>query len=320
MAVVARACAIPSRDDWRSFRSTVHQHDGGPVSSGHCKTIEELPETVLASILSYIHIKDQVAVAELVSKSWRHAIRLLPQSSLNFSAGGAHPQVSIEMVSRLVARAVTFSNTHQPSLDGSTVNPVSIINLSGCRAVPGQTSAQLLAYCINLCPNLQQLIACQPGHGKSEPTLPLSADGALQVLRAAKKHSHVRQIAVDVEAFGLTDTWETTSYQRAIGVEPLWQTLLLLLEPHSRVCINRLSFSGYRITGHARSSVAPSEMRKVISNRAKDLAAVLSRSPSLCGLMIPGNYLTPGAIEAIYTAAKVTNSIKALELSGRRHD
>ena len=61
----------------------------------------------------------------------------------------------------------------------------------------------------------------------------------------------VRQIAVDVEAFSLTDTWETTSYQRAIGVEPLWQTFLLLLEPRSRVSINRLSFSGYRITGHA---------------------------------------------------------------------
>lgn len=61
----------------------------------------------------------------------------------------------------------------------------------------------------------------------------------------------VKEVLVDVEAFGLTDTWETTSYQRAIGVEPLWQTFLLMLEPHSRISINRLSFSGFRITGHA---------------------------------------------------------------------
>lgn len=41
------------------------------------------------------------------------------------------------------------------------------------------------------------------------------------------------------------------------------------------------------------------------SHRAKDLAAVLSRNVTLRGLMIPGNYLAPGAIEAICTAAKV---------------
>lgn len=95
------------------------------------------------------------------------------------------------MISRLVARAVAFSNTHAARPDGSTINPVTVINLSNCRAVPDQTPAQLVAYCIDLCPNLQQLVACQPGNGRLKPTLPLSADGALQVLRAAKKHSHV---------------------------------------------------------------------------------------------------------------------------------
>ena len=75
--------------------------------------------------------------------------------------------------------------------------------------------------------------------------------GARRLFRRRKMAVQVKQVLVDVEAFGLTDTWETTSYQRAIGVEPLWQTFLLLLEPHSRISINRLSFAGFRITGHA---------------------------------------------------------------------
>ena len=57
--------------------------------------------------------------------------------------------------------------------------------------------------------------------------------------------------------------------------------------------------------------MAPSEMRKVTSNRAKDLAAVISQNVSLCGLMIPGNYLAPGAIEAICTSAKVGHCLLA---------
>ena len=101
-------------------------------------------------------------------------------------------QVSVEMVSRLVTRAVAFSNTHAPRLDGSKVNPIVNINLSGCSSTaPGKTPAELLAYCVNACPNLQQLIACQLGNGRAKPTLALSADGALQVLRAAKTHSNV---------------------------------------------------------------------------------------------------------------------------------
>ena len=101
-------------------------------------------------------------------------------------------QVSIEMLSRLVARAVWITNSSQPRLDGSTVNPVTCINLAGCSPKPGQSAAQLLAYCIQLCPNLQELVACKVGAIHSTPTLPLSADGALQVLRACKRHLKVK--------------------------------------------------------------------------------------------------------------------------------
>ena len=61
----------------------------------------------------------------------------------------------------------------------------------------------------------------------------------------------IKSAKIDVEAYSLADTWETTSYQRAIGVEPLWQTFLLLLEPNSRISINQLTFVGYRTSGHA---------------------------------------------------------------------
>ena len=115
----------------------------------------------------------------------------MPLINVNVTLHAATMQVSVDMVSRLVTRAVAFSNTHAPRLDGSKVNPIVNINLHGCSAVLGKTPAELLAYCVNACPNLQQLIACQLGNGRAKPTLPLSADGALQVLRAAKTHSHV---------------------------------------------------------------------------------------------------------------------------------
>ena len=100
-------------------------------------------------------------------------------------------QVSIEMVSRLVARAVRISNSHRMTFSNRTINPVTFINLAGCSGIPGQPAGHLIAYCIDLCPNLQELQACRVGEGKCRATMPLPADGALQVLRACHKHQKV---------------------------------------------------------------------------------------------------------------------------------
>ena len=54
------------------------------------------------------------------------------------------------------------------------------------------------------------------------------------------------------------------------------------------------------------SSVAPSELNKVTTSRAKDLAAVLACNKSVSGLTIPGGYLRPAAFEAICSSAKVS--------------
>ena len=67
----------------------------------------------------------------------------------------------------------------------------------------------------------------------------------------------IKNVKIDVEAYSLADTWETTSYQRAIGVEPLWQTFLLLLEEGSCIRINQLTFVGYRTSGHASERCCP---------------------------------------------------------------
>ncbi len=61
----------------------------------------------------------------------------------------------------------------------------------------------------------------------------------------------IKSVRIDVEAYSLSDTWETTSYQRAIGVEPLWDTFLMLLQKSSQIRINQLMFVGYRVSGHA---------------------------------------------------------------------
>ncbi len=103
-------------------------------------------------------------------------------------------QVSIEMASRLVSRAVRISNSQQRP-GSRMINPITFINLAGCSGIPGQSDAQLVAYCIQLCPNLRELQACRTSNGRAKATLPLSADGALQVLRACKTHTKVRRCA-----------------------------------------------------------------------------------------------------------------------------
>ena len=95
------------------------------------------------------------------------------------------------MISRLVARAVKISNSRRPMLGNRTINPVTCIDLAGCSSIAGESAAKLIAYCIQLCPNLRELQACRTGDGRAHATMPLSADGALQVLRACNKHAKV---------------------------------------------------------------------------------------------------------------------------------
>ena len=50
----------------------------------------------------------------------------------------------------------------------------------------------------------------------------------------------VQEIWVDAWCPKLTDTWESTAYQRAISVDALWLTFMRMLEPGSRIKVRHI--------------------------------------------------------------------------------
>ena len=63
----------------------------------------------------------------------------------------------------------------------------------------------------------------------------------------------VKEVWVDVWCPVLTDTWDSTAYQRAISLDALWLTFMRMLEPSSRIKVRHikcLSGSGRRLYIH----------------------------------------------------------------------
>ena len=50
----------------------------------------------------------------------------------------------------------------------------------------------------------------------------------------------VKEIWVDAWCPSLTDTWESTAYQRAIAVDALWLTFMRMMEPSSRIKVRNI--------------------------------------------------------------------------------
>jgi len=50
----------------------------------------------------------------------------------------------------------------------------------------------------------------------------------------------LKEVWVDAWCPQLTDTWESSAYQRAIAVDALWLTFMRLLEPASRIKVRNI--------------------------------------------------------------------------------
>lgn len=50
----------------------------------------------------------------------------------------------------------------------------------------------------------------------------------------------LKEIWVDAWCPRLSDTWESTAYQRAIAVDALWLTFMRMLEPTSRIKVRNI--------------------------------------------------------------------------------
>jgi len=59
------------------------------------------------------------------------------------------------------------------------------------------------------------------------------SDVALHVLQ-------LKEVWVDAWCPQLTDTWESSAYQRAIAVDALWLTFMRMLEPASRIKVRNI--------------------------------------------------------------------------------
>jgi len=59
------------------------------------------------------------------------------------------------------------------------------------------------------------------------------SDARLHVLQ-------LKEVWVDAWCPQLTDTWESSAYQRAIAVDALWLTFMRMLEPASRIKVRNI--------------------------------------------------------------------------------
>lgn len=50
----------------------------------------------------------------------------------------------------------------------------------------------------------------------------------------------LKEIWVDAWCPQLSDTWESSAYQRAIAVDALWLTFMRMLEPGSRIKVSHI--------------------------------------------------------------------------------
>ncbi len=50
----------------------------------------------------------------------------------------------------------------------------------------------------------------------------------------------LKEVWVDAWCPQLTDTWESSAYQRAIAVDALWLTFMRMLEPASRIKVRNI--------------------------------------------------------------------------------
>lgn len=52
----------------------------------------------------------------------------------------------------------------------------------------------------------------------------------------------LKEIWIDAWCPKLTETWESSAYQRAIAVDALWLTFMRILEPESRIKVRNIRF------------------------------------------------------------------------------
>lgn len=230
---------------------------------------ELLPEANLRHLLAFLPLSQRIRSAELVSKQWRKA--LLDQqvlSVLDFSQDEIwRHQVSTKLLDHLISRSTTAYQ--QGMQDGPTKQVI----LNGCSMVPGAgPPMSFVEHCLRRCPQLEVLDAT--GFGGISGAFHLN--DLLVLLRTLNKMRpapQVQEIWVDAWCPKLTDTWESTAYQRAISVDALWLTFMRMLEPGSHIKVRHIV-----CTDSQGDHLRPSEVVRTLTMRLHNLKAALSKA------------------------------------------
>ncbi|DBA69667.1 hypothetical protein WJX79_002247 [Trebouxia sp. C0005] len=229
---------------------------------------ELLPEANLRQLLALLPLSQRIRSAELVSKQWRQA--LLDQqvlSVLDFARDDLwRCQVSTTLLDHLIARS---TKAYKQGIQDS---PTKKVILTNCHQVAGAGPPMAFEHCLCRCPHLEVVEATGFGGVKGAFHL----NDLLKLLRTLNKMRpapELKEVWVDAWCPQLTDTWESSAYQRAIAVDALWLTFMRMLEPASRIKVRNII-----CTDSLGDRLRPSEVVRTLTMRLRNLEAALSKA------------------------------------------
>lgn len=230
---------------------------------------ELLPEANLRQLLALLPLSQRIRSAELVSKQWRQA--LLDQqvlSVLDFARDDVwRRQISTKLLDHLIARS---TKAYKQGIQDS---PTKKVILTNCHQVAGAGPPMaFVEHCLRRCPHLEVVEATGFGGVKGAFHL----NDLLKLLRTLNKMRpapELKEVWVDAWCPQLTDTWESSAYQRAIAVDALWLTFMRMLEPASRIKVRNII-----CTDSLGDHLRPSEVVRTLTMRLRNLEAALSKA------------------------------------------
>lgn len=257
-----------------------------------------LPRDALLTVFSAVPLSDRVRACELVSKSMHSVLQEQPLCSvLDLSMDPVfRNQVTMQLLQRLIERSM-LAQRHSVQ-----ASPIQQVVLRDCQA-QGALPAQMLQQLLLRCPSVREVDARGFGacHFVVNQRGYMHFNDLLALLRTFNMNRHLMQqvkaIHVDVLCWCLGDSWQSSAYQRAIGCDSLWLTLMRMLEPDSIFKIGRIAFSA-GIPSSDQLSISPSEMRKAVLARIAHIEKHITHHSTVeCIDMLPGSKLESSLLE-----------------------
>lgn len=122
----------------------------------------------------------------------------------------------------------------------------------------------------------------------------------------------LKEIWIDAWCPKLTETWESSAYQRAIAVDALWLTFMRILEPGSRIKVRNIAFYADEGTTYLHCLVADCGPVAVFDMHVVYMYPITAVPTIGCCLLLlpkhkrPGNQLKRGLCNSLSCSMGVT--------------